>query len=58
MTIGIGMPRNSRRSERMVVSVNVNEIEDQASRRLPPKVAARLATNAPMSSDTNNHNAL
>jgi hypothetical protein len=30
----------------------------QASRRRPPKVADKLATNAPMSSDTNSHSAL
>ncbi len=29
----------------------------QASRERPPKVAAKLATNAPASSATNSHNA-
>ncbi len=58
MMIGMGMPRSSRMSERMVTSSNgVVELDGQASRCRPPIVAARLATKAPLSKDTKIHRA-
>lgn len=56
--IGMGMPRNSNKSERIRALVRVKNYDAQASRRRPPKVAARLAKNAPINSDTKSHNAL
>lgn len=73
MMIGMGMPRNRSSSERMGAPVGSGWAESQvgpvwqvghadqagqASRRWPPKVADKLATKAPSSSDTNSHSAL
>jgi len=58
MMIGMGMPRNSKSRDRMVASLGLWENRIQASRRRPPNVAARLATNAPTSSETNSQSAL
>ncbi len=58
MMIGMGMPRSSSMSERMETSEDgVVERGGQASRCRPPKVAARLATKAPLSKDTKIHRA-
>ena len=51
------MPRNNNSSERTAASWGaVDGNESQASLHRPPAVAARLATKAPISSETNSHN--
>lgn len=59
MMIGMGMPRKKRSMERIIVSeVKMSVVNrGQRSRRRPPNVAAKLATNAPPSSETKIHKA-
>ena len=66
MMIGMGMPKNKSKSERMegLLETEIEFSSDLAakgaghrSRCRPPKVAPQLAKNAPISNDTNNHSA-
>ena len=51
----MGMPRNGKSKKRIVTSSNELTACDRRSLWQPPKVAATLATKAPVSSELNSH---